>query len=300
MRFSLLTFLFISCTLLVSAQEFNARITINTPKLQTADPAVFKTLEKSLVQLVNETVWTDDEYEQHERINTNITINITKENSATSFEATMLIQASRPVFNTNQETQLLAMQDQYIYFTYEQYQPMEFAANTFTNNITSIVAFYCYTILGMDYDSFSPNGGSQYFQKAQDIFSNIPPNVVNADDGWSSVKGKKRNRYWLLENILSPRVAPMRRALYDYHLRGLDRMSEDIEGARTSIANAITKISQVNRAYPSSMIIQLFGIAKGDEILQIFIKADPATRKKIYQAMIKIDAANASKYDPLR
>lgn len=300
MRFSLLTFFFISCTLFVSAQEFNAQVKINTPKLQTADPAVFKTLEKAMVQLINETAWTEDEYEQHERINVNMTMNITKENSATSFEAEILIQASRPVFNTNQETQLLSTKDQYISFTYEHYQPMEFAANTYTNNMTSIVAFYCYVILGMDYDSFSPNGGSQYFQKAQDIFSNIPPNIVNASDGWSSVKGNNRNRYWLLENILSPRVAPMRRAIYDYHLRGLDRMSEDVEGARTSIANAVTKIAQVNRAYPNSMIIQLFGIAKGDEILQIFIKADPAMRKKIYQSMIKIDATNASKYDPLR
>lgn len=300
MRFSLLTFFFISCTLLVSAQEFNAQVKINTPKLQTADPAVFKTLEKALIQLVNETAWTDDQYEQHERINANITLNITKENSATSFDATMLIQASRPVFNTNQETQLLAMQDQYISFTYEQFQPMEFVANTFTNNMTSIIAFYCYTILGMDYDSFSPNGGSQYFQKAQDIFSNIPPNIINADDGWNSVKGNNRNRYWLLENILSPRVAPMRSAFYDYHLRGLDRMSDDIEGARNSIANAIAKVAQVNNAYPNSMIVQLFGIAKGNEILEIFVKAEPATRRKVYQAMIKIDATNASKYDPLR
>jgi hypothetical protein len=299
MRFSFLTIFLVSWTFFASAQEFDARVKINTPKLQTADPAVFKTLEKAIVQLVNETAWTDDVYEQHERINTNITINITKENSATSFEAEILIQASRPVYNTEQETQLFATVDKSVSFSYEHYQPMEFSDNTFTNNMTSIIAFYCYVILGLDYDSFSPNGGSPYYQKAQDIFSNIPPALVNVDDGWSSVKGNNRNRYWLLENILSPRVAPMRRASYDYHLKGLDKMADDIEGARTAIANSIFKIAQVNLAYPNSMIVQLFAIAKGDEILQIFVRADKATKKKIYDAMIKIDATNASKYQPL-
>lgn len=283
----------------MQAQEFNATVKITTPKLQTADPAIFKTLEKAVVQLVNGTAWTEDEYETFERINANFTINITEELSATSFRAEMLIQASRPIYNSTEETQLLALTDKNITFTYEQYQPLEYTKNTYNNNLTSILSFYCYMILGYDYDSYSSSGGSPYFQIAQDIISAIPPNIANSSNGWNPTKGNNRNRYWMLENALSPRVIPMRKAMYNYHLRGLDRMVEDAEAARKSIANAITQISQVNRAYPNSMIVQLFAISKGDEILQIFMEDTYANRQKIHRAMVKIDASRASKYEPL-
>ena len=294
-----ISFLFLLTVFFVNAQEFNAKVKINTPKLQTADPAIFKTLEKAIVQLVNGTAWTEHEYENFERINANFTINITEEISATSFRAEMLVNASRPIFSTTNETQLIAFSDPYIKFTYEQFQPLEFTKNTYDNNLTSIISFYCYMILGLDFDTFSPSGGSTYYQLAQDIITTVPPNVVNGDDGWNAGKGNGRNRYWMLENVLSPRVIPMRSAFYDYHLRGLDRMVDDAAEARKSISNAITKIAQVNRSYPNSMIVQLFAIAKGDEILQIFVVEEYSVRKKIYDAMIKIDAPNASKYDPL-
>jgi len=284
---------------LAQAQEFNATVKITAPKLQTADPAIFKTLEKSVVQLVNGTAWTEDEYETFERIDVSITINITEELSATSFRAELLIQASRPIYNSTEETQLFALSDKNMTFTYEQYQPLEYTKNAYNNNLTSILSFYSYIILAYDYDSYSLNGGSPYFQLAQDIISAIPPNIANSSNGWNPAKGNKRNRYWLLENALSPRAVPMRKAIYNYHLRGLDRMVEDPEVARKSIMNAITQIAQVNRAYPNSMIVQLFAISKGDEILQIFMEDTNANKQKIYKAMIKIDASKASKYEPL-
>ncbi|MGB0862943.1 MAG: DUF4835 family protein [Saprospiraceae bacterium] len=295
----IISFLFLLVVGVTKAQEFNATVKINTPKLQTADPAIFKTLEKAVNQLITGTAWTEDEFEEFEKINTNITINITEEVSATSFKAELLIQATRPIFNTSQETQLFAISDSRVSFSYEQFQPLEFTKNVYSNNLTSIISYYCYMILGYDYDTFSPNGGTPYYQLAQDVLTNIPPNIVTSDDGWSAVKGKNKNRYWLLENVLSPRVSLMRSAFYDYHLRGLDRMTEDVVEARKSIANALTKISQVNRSYPNAMIVRLFALAKGDEILQIFIVENYAVRKKIYDAMIKIDATNASKYEPL-
>lgn len=298
MKKYILSFLLLFVVVLVQAQELNATVKVTTPKLQTADPAIFKTLEKSLVELINGTAWTDDEFDIKERIKVSVTINITEEISSTSFRAEMLIQASRPIYNSTQETQLMALSDKRITFAYEQYQPLEYAKNVYNNNLTAIISFYCNMILGYDYDTFSPSGGTPYFQAAQDIMTSIPSNIANSDDGWTATK-KKKNRYWMLENVLSPRVAPMRQAFYDYHLRGLDRIVDDAENARKSIGNAITKISQVNRSYPNSMIVQLFAISKGDEILQIFIVESATTRKKIYDAMIKIDAPNASKYEPL-
>jgi hypothetical protein len=295
----IISFLFLLVVGVAQAQEFKATVKINTPKLQTADPAIFKTLEKAVNQLVTGTAWTENEFEEFEKINVNVTINITEEVSATSFKAELLIQATRPIFNTSQETQLFAISDARVSFSYEQFQPLEFTKNVYSNNLTSIISYYCYLMLGYDHDTFSPSGGTPYYQLAQDVLTNVPPNIVTSDDGWSAAKGNNRNRYWLLENALSPRVSPLRSAFYDYHLRGLDRMTEDVDEARKSIANAIIKVAQVNRSYPSSMMVQLFALAKGDEILQIFIVDNYTVRKKIYDAMIKIDATNASKYEPL-
>lgn len=281
------------------AQEFNAQLNINYPKLQTVDPKVFGTLETALTQLINNTAWTNDIYESFERIDLSMTLNITEEVSPTSFKADLLIQATRPIYNSSEKTVLFTHSDNQVTFNYEEYQPMEFTQNSYNNNLTSIISFYCYMIIGFDYDSFALNGGTPYFQEAQNILTTIPPNLVNSLPGWSSV-GKQRNRYWLIENVLSPRVVPYREAMYSYHLKGLDRMADDVAAGRQAIANAITKVNQVNRAYPNAMIIQTFANSKRNEILEIFVNADPAQKRKVYDAMIKIDASNASRYRALQ
>jgi hypothetical protein len=300
MKKSIILSVFVCLAIFAKAQEFQAKVTVNTPKLQTVDPKVFKTLETSIREMLNNTKWTDDVFETQERIKLTITINITEEISATSFSADMAIQAVRPIFNSSYETVLFAYQDNDVKFTYEEYQPVEFSKNVFTDNLSSILGFYAYVIIGLDYDSFGELGGTDLFQEAQNILSAVPSNVAQSAGGWTSIERGQRNRYWLIENILNPRMEDFRKAMYLYHRGGLDRMADDTSNGVTACATAITKVAEANKAYRNSMIIQIFAQTKATEILQIFTGAEQAQKQRVYSAMVQIDAANASKYNLIR
>ena len=277
------------------AQELNFKVAINTPQLQIVDPTVFDDLRTNMENFLNNQKWTEDVFELEERIKGNIQLTIKEEISATSFRAEMQIQALRPIFGSAEETILLSHNDKDITFEYEQFQPLVYTENSYNNNLASILSFYAFYIIGLDYDSFSPFGGEIYFQTAVDIVSTIPPNVAAKNPGWRSLDSN-RNRYWMTENMLNPRVRPMRRALYDYHRQSLDIMATDAASGRAIMVQALEEIDKVNKAYPSSMVIQMFSIAKGNEIVEIFKNGESPQKSKIKRIMNKIDAANASNY----
>ncbi len=279
------------------AQELKCKVQINTPKLQTVDPKVFGTLETAIQELMNNKKWTEDSYENFERIECNITINISEELSPTSFSGNLFIQASRPVYGSGYKTVILEHNDRDFVFEYKEYQPLIFVENQFSSNITSVLGFYAYMILGLDYDTFSPLGGSDLFQKAQEVLNTVPQSV--GVKGWSSLDGQ-RNRYWMIESTLNPRVAPLREAMYDYHRQGLDWMSKDPEKGKESMISAMEKLKKVNSNYPNSMAMQMLVNAKSNEIIDIFLNSTSIQKRTVYAVMIKIDPANASKYSSIR
>lgn len=281
--------------LFVQAQELNATVRVNTQKLQTVDPRVFETLEQTLVEFLNSQKWTNDIFELEERINCNVLLTIQEERSPTSFKADLAIQASRPVFGTTYETALLNHIDKDVTFTYEQFQPLQFSQNNFNDNLSAVLSFYAYIILGMDYDSFSPLGGEPYFQVAQQILNSVPQAEAAANPGWRSLDGN-RNRYWMIENILSPRVRPYRQAMYEYHRQSLDIMADDVNTGRGLMVNALSQVGDVNQTYPNSMIVQMFVNAKSQEVVEIFKKGTRQEQDQVIQIMSKIDPTNASRY----
>ena len=283
----------------LSAQELNVSVSINTPKLQTADESVFSDLEQAIQEFMNNQKWTNDVYEEEERIKAEIIITISDELSQTSFKAEVSIQSTRPVYGSSYETALMTHQDKDVVFTYSQFQPLEYSENAFTDNLTAVMAFYAYILIGMDYDSFSPYGGEPYFQKAQDIVNNIPPTIASQVPGWRSTDGN-RNRYWIIENILSPRARPYRQAMYDYHRQALDVMHEDAGTGLAVMANAITQVGETNRSYPNAMIIQMFANAKRSEVIEIFGGATSQQKEKVAMVMQKVDPSNASEYRKMR
>lgn len=281
----------------LQAQEVQFQVTVNTPKLQTADPKLFQNLEAALQDFLNNQRWTEDDFEVEERIKCNIQLTITAEESANIFKADLAIQSVRPIYGTSYETPLLSHVDKDVTFKYEQFQPIDYSENVYIDNLSSVISFYVYVILGMDYDSFSPFGGDPYFQIAQDIINTVPQEVTGAFKGWRSLdSGKQRNRYWMIENILTPRVRPFRQANYDYHRQGLDVMEKTPESARSSMMSALEVVDKVNRAYPNSMILQMFANAKANEIIDVFKQGNPSEKSRVYAIMTKLDAANASKY----
>ena len=295
MKRIILLSVFILMQISLFSQEVIFDITINTPKLQTADPKVFESLEEALENFLNNRKWTDDIFEQEERIKCKIQLTIRDEISATSFSADLAIQAVRPVFGSSYETALISHVDKDVTFSYEPFQPLEYSKNSYNNNLTSIMSFYVYVILGLDYDSFSAFGGEAYLQIAQDIMTNIPPNVASNNPGWRSLDGN-RNRYWIIENLLSPTVRPYRQAMYDYHRLSLDKMHDDSSKARAKMLKALKELDEVRKNYPNSMILQMFANAKSSEIIEIFKKGSQDEKSKVYQIMTKMDAANAAKY----
>jgi hypothetical protein len=187
--------------------------------------------------------------------------------------------------------------DKDFYFTYGEFEVLDFTEGSFSSNLTSTIAFYMYVILGMDYDSFTELGGDKYLNKAQDILNAVPRGSAR---GWAMQDGD-RNRYWLIENLLNVRMQPLRRAMFQYHLLGMDRLSNEdtrMEGL-TNVEKAITTVREANTAYPATMLVQTFVNSKRDEILNVFSIADLRTRRRIYDIMVKIDGTHAADYQKM-
>ncbi|NND05693.1 MAG: DUF4835 family protein [Saprospiraceae bacterium] len=281
------------------AQEFNMQIDVNAPTLQTADPALFEELEGKLIELINTRRWTNESYEEHERIKGNINLTVS-ELSSTTFSGELSIQAIRPVFGSNYETTLLNHLDKEFIFQFEQTTPLIYSENIFTDNLTSVFAFYMFYILGLDHDSFVLYGGDRYYQLANEIVNTLPTALLSdTKSGWSS-KSNGRNRYFMIENILSPRSRPYRKALYEYHRKGIDVMHRDVEGGKNVLVSALKDVQTVNKDYPNSMIVQMFANAKAQEVADIFAVGARPQKNEVYQIMTSIDPANRNKYIPIR
>ncbi len=298
-RLWMLVFSSFTLALNVCAQELNFAVKINTQRLQTVDPKVFETLEKTIFDFLNNTKFTDHYFDPKERINCNIQLTIQQEISPTRFKADLAIQASRPVYGSNYETTLINHQDRDVTFDYEQFQPLIFSRNAYNDNLSAVLSFYAYIILGLDYDSFASLGGDPYFKIAQDILNNVPQGAAVANPGWRSIDGS-RNRYWIIENLLSPRVRPLRQAMYDYHRHGLDVMAKDPAAGRAIIMQALDEIAQVNQVYPNSMVVQMFNQTKGQEVTEIFKGGTYQEKERVIGVMSRIDPANAARYRAVR
>ena len=286
--------IFISAiSLAASAQELNCQVQVLTGQIQTSDRKVFETLQQALYEFVNNRRWTGDQYMQHERVECSMLINITERVSTDEFKATIQIQSRRPVFSTSYNSPLLNYIDRDFTFRYVEFQPLDFNETQFTSNLTSVIAYYAYIILGFDYDSFSLEGGTAYFQKAQNIV-NQAQNAV--EPGWKAFEGTQ-NRYWLAEEMMNVQFKPLRECMYQYHRKGLDEMSEKLAPARAQILEALIKLRKVNQDKPGAFSLHVFFLAKQDEIINIFQQANPDEKNQVVTLLTEIDPANYSKYE---
>ncbi len=282
------------------AQELQVNVSvITTPQVQLTDPKVFESLEQAIRDFMNNQRWTEDEFQPEEKIELSIVLTVTEDNGNGSFKAELALQSLRPVYGSTYKTPMLNQIDKDVLFQYEQFQPIEYVENNFTDNLAAILSFYAYVVLGLDYDSFAPFGGEKYFQEAQNIVNLVPESLTNTYLGWRPKDGN-RNRYWLVENLLSPRVRPFRQAWYDYHRQGLDIAHTNVGAARAIVLQALEDIQSVNQVYPQSMIVQLFTNAKGDEIIELFKPAPMPERTKVIQIMGRLDPSRSVKYRELR
>jgi hypothetical protein len=287
-------FLFVFAnSLALYSQEFNAQVKVNTPKLQSTDPRTFRTLEEDIRRLINSKSWTNEKYKLHERIKCNFTITIKTEENNNSFTADLTVSAARPVFGSNYETTLLNYIDKRLSFNYLPNDPLNYVPNVFTDKLTAAISFYLYLILGLDADSFAPNGGTDYFLICQNIINYIPSTITG--EGWKP-SDDAPNRYWLLENILSPRLRSMRGAWYTYHREGLDIMHQSPEDGKKAIVKALEAIDLSKRTYPAAQWLISFMDGKSTELIEIFKVADKPQQQNVYNLLNRIDPTSASRF----
>lgn len=287
-------FAFFICTA-VQAQELNCQITINTDQIQgTTEKQIFEQLKKSIFEFMNNTKWTNDVFTTQERIDCSILIVIQQKVSADDYQATIQVQSRRPVYKSSYYTPIFNYEDDNFLFQYQQFTTLEFNQTTFQNNLTSVLAFYAYVMLAVDYDSYSQLGGTVYWQKAQTILNNAQSAPAEFK-GWRSNEGNK-NRYWLIENTLQPVFQGIRDCLYQYSINGLDIMAEKTEEGRANIMKALEILKPVYASRPASFNMQLFFNAKRDELINIFKGATPEEKTKITDLLMQIDPANTTKY----
>lgn len=289
----LLAFLFNT----VSAQQLNFTVTINSDRANTQEREVFDNMKSSFEQFLNNRNWTDDEFTAQERIKGNLLITINEMPSIGLFNATVQVQTVRPVYGSNYESLLLNFADRNWTFEFVESQPLEFNRFSFLDNISSLLAYYAYIALGLDYDSFSERGGDAFFEIANNIVSNAQK---SPRPGWDQNPSDRRNRYWLATDLYSSQVmVPIRDAYYIYHRRGLDLLSSKPEEAHANILESLKMIDAANRAQPNSILTIVFMDAKSDEISKILKNAALEIRTEAVEILLKVDPNNARKYNDI-
>ena len=277
------------------AQELRCNISISATKLQGANRTVFETMQSDLYEFMNNRKWTDQKFAMDERIECSFFINLDEQISSDEFKGTIQVQARRPVFNSSYETILLNIKDNDFDAKYIEYQTLEFNETSNKDNLTNILAYYAYIILGMDYDSFSPEGGTEFFQKAQTIVNN---SQSAREKGWKAYESE-RNRYWLVENILNKSYSGFRSCTYQYHRQGLDIMFDKSPEGRAAIAESLKSIQKVFRSRPSLYILQVFFDAKSDELVNVFSKSFPDEKNRVSVILNECDPSNGTKYEKI-
>ena len=279
------------------AQELNCNVQVVGEAVSNVDKAVFEAMQTSIFEFMNNRKWTTEVYASEERIECSILINITSAPSTSDFKGTMSIQSRRPVFKTSYNTPVINHQDNDIRFQYVQFQSLEYSEATYISELTSLLAFYAYMIIGMDGDSFEEYGGEKYLQRAQQIVNNAQSSKIK---GWKAYEGTA-NRYWMIENYLNnPQFKPLRVCMYKYHRLGMDVMTENLEEGRAKITEGLQGLKAVHRVKPNSFNVKFFFNAKNVEIVNIYSQAFPDQKAKIINLLNQVDPGNTSKYEQIR
>jgi hypothetical protein len=277
------------------AQELNCSISVISPQVQNTEKRIFETLQNDAREFLNSTRWTNDSYKMEERIECSILITVSERLSNDKYRATIQVQSSRPAFNTSYNTTIVNILDQDFTFNYTESQQLQFQENQHISNLTSVLAYYAYLIIGLDYETFSEKGGEPYFQKALQIVNNAQN---EPERGWKQFDGSK-NRYWIIENLLNARFEDFRKVLYRYHRLGLDVMQSDQENGRRVIFECLPDLRRIRQDQPNSYLMQVFFTSKADELVNIFSEGMPDTKNKAAQLLMQMDPSNSAKYQKI-
>ncbi len=279
----------------VSGQEFRCNVSVSSSRIEGTYKQIFESLRTDMYEFMNNRKWSDNVFTIDERIECNMFLQITEQVSADEFKGTLQVQLNRPVFNSSYDSPILNIKDNDIQFRYVEFQPLEFDETSNTNPLTNLLAYYAYVLLGFDYDTYSPLGGTNYFLKARDIVNRSQ----NArEKGWRAFEGNY-NRFWLIENLTNKAYGPFRELMYRYHRLGLDVMADKPDIGRAEIADALINMQRVYRTKPDTYINRIFFDAKSDEIVNIFSKGSTDEKSRVMNILTECDPSNSGKYQKI-
>lgn len=281
---------------LTLAQEFDCDVSINDRQISGSSYDYVSELETDLENYINDYRWTNDRYQDHERIRCSFQIVLTGVDENFNYTAEIALTVRRPIYNTNQESLGILFSDNNWRFYYPQNKNLVHDELQF-DDLTSFVDFYVYMMLGYDYDSFSELGGTQYYGEAQSVFE-IGQN--SGSQGWGRSIGAQRNRYGLINDITNPAYEGFRRAIYRYHRIGLDQFTTQPQEARKEVLQALELIRENKQLTNNNYLFDIFFSAKYTEIVAIFRDADAEMRTRAYNILSDVDPAHTSEYEKLQ
>lgn len=279
---------------MIQAQELNCNIQVNSDQIQGTNKSVFNTLQKSMSEFVNNRKWTEMTYANTERIECTMNI-IVKNVEDDIFTTEIQVQSRRPIYNSTYYSTLFNFKDNSYTFNYKEFDQLELNENTITSNLTAVLAYYAYVIIGYDMDSYSRLGGTTAFQSAENIVNSAQGANL---DGWKAFENS-RNRYALINNILDEAFKKYRNYFYEYHRLGLDEMSSNAANARARIAAGLPTLRDANRARPSAIVISSFLDAKNDEMINIFSKATTKEKTEAVEVLSDVNPTQISRYEQI-
>jgi hypothetical protein len=278
------------------SQEIKAQVQIVAPRVQLANKQILTTLEQSIQQFINNRKWTEEKIEIIERLEISLFMEVNSISESNDIVGTVQLQVTRPVYNSTYKTTILQFNDEDVAFNYREFDNLDYQENLNLNDLTTLLAYYVYVSLGMDFDSYSEMGGNLYFAKAQTIV-----NLMTNKPGWNQSDGKgMRNRFYFAENLNSPRFKDFRVLTYEYHRKGLDIFYENPEKGRKIITESLQKLSETNQSNQNSLLQKLFFTTKWPELVEIYKGGTTAEKTIITRLLNDLDPTNSKRYEKIK
>lgn len=293
----LISFVVILLSWNMSAQELNCKVVVSAEQIVESNAQLFKTMETSISEFMNQTKWTSKTYAQNEKIECSVLLTLTAKQGNDGFTGSIQVQSSRPVYNSIYQTPVLNYKDDDLTFSYIEFQSLQFDVNSYQSDLISTLSYFAYLIIGLDADTFALNGGEEYYLNCQKIVDQV--DNPNSKKAWKS-NTNKFNRYHFVNKLLSPSFKTYRTSLYNYHLNGLDKMSENTKLAKESVKQSLLDLNSVSQIVMGTQIIRTFMDAKSDEIVDIFTGGDTMDTKDLVSALNKMAPTLATKWEKIK
>ena len=280
----------------MQAQELEAKVVVNHSKIQGTNNSVFTTLQDAMTEFLNTRKWSNSQYTTRERIACSFNLIVNEYSDEGRFGCSLMVQANRPVYNASYNTTVLNFNDNAVDFNYIEHDKLEFSDDMIDNNLTAVLAYYAYLIIGLDMDTFSPKGGTDIFHKAENVVNNAQ---MVGEDGWKAF-GDSKNRHAIINDYMNGAMEPYRQLLYDYHRKGLDEMAQNAERGRSNITTSLTLLEKVKQDKPMSVLPQLFTEIKKDELLGIYSKGTTKEKEEVCRILTLVNPSFTEEWEKIK